>query len=490
MSISSRTYKAALAGLGVLCFCAAAQMQNRLNAERAQLGLTRLAPLENAPPMLAFTSVALGGFRGLIANALWMRATELQDEDKYFDMVQLADWITTLEPHFAQVWTDQAWNMAYNISVKFKDHEDRWHWVKRGFELLRDRGLPLNPDEPQLYRDLSWIFMHKIGQNLDDAHMRYKLRWAQEMQPLMTGGRPDFEALEHPKTPEEKERARKLRQVYKLDPAIMKKVDDQYGPFDWRLPDAHAVYWAEVFQRHTKPDDPTVDFLRRNIFQALRMDCFRGGALSPLVTNVTERNFMLWPNLDLVPKINAAYEKMISESPSNNFQNAHKNFLKEAVTLLYENGRVRQATYWFDYLKKTYANAFVGRQANISLEDYVIATETEDISETDMNRVNNSLAGLALREFQCQLQDNDDQAENYELMARRVWGAYNKKIGPVSDVRLKLFPWPDIKKRVLDELLAPKSPWIGPYDQAILRTKNNLPAPTAAAPPPPAAPAQ
>ena len=34
---------------------------------------TRLTALENAPPMLAFTTVALGGFRGLIANALWVR---------------------------------------------------------------------------------------------------------------------------------------------------------------------------------------------------------------------------------------------------------------------------------------------------------------------------------------------------------------------------------------------------------------------------------
>jgi hypothetical protein len=36
--------------------------------------------------------VALGGFRGLIVNALWIRASEMQDEDKFFEMAQLADW--------------------------------------------------------------------------------------------------------------------------------------------------------------------------------------------------------------------------------------------------------------------------------------------------------------------------------------------------------------------------------------------------------------
>ena len=51
-----------LAGVGWL--------QQSLNRDRDLLGLTRAEPLENAPPVLAFTTVALGGFRGLISNAL------------------------------------------------------------------------------------------------------------------------------------------------------------------------------------------------------------------------------------------------------------------------------------------------------------------------------------------------------------------------------------------------------------------------------------
>src|SRR5882724_3940528 len=105
-----------------------------LNRERATLGITRIEPLENAPPMLALTTQVLGGFRGLIANALWNRSTQLQDEGKYFEMVQLADWITKLEPRFVQVWLVQSWNMAYNISVKFTLPDDRWRWVQRGME--------------------------------------------------------------------------------------------------------------------------------------------------------------------------------------------------------------------------------------------------------------------------------------------------------------------------------------------------------------------
>ena len=57
-------------------------MLRGLNAERAALGLTRLKPLDNAPPMLAFTTVALGGFRGLIANYLWLRANQMQEQGR------------------------------------------------------------------------------------------------------------------------------------------------------------------------------------------------------------------------------------------------------------------------------------------------------------------------------------------------------------------------------------------------------------------------
>src|SRR5262245_66260152 len=108
----TKLYKAILLLLAAAFLVSVGMSQRYLNRRPDALDLTRVAPLENAPPMLAFTTVALGGFRGLIANALWIRANDLQEEDKYFEMVQLADWITTLQPHFTTVWVHQAWHMA------------------------------------------------------------------------------------------------------------------------------------------------------------------------------------------------------------------------------------------------------------------------------------------------------------------------------------------------------------------------------------------
>src|SRR3954463_940236 len=191
--MSLRLKKVLLLLLAALLLAGVSQVQKGMNRDREKLGLTRVEPLKNAPPVLAFTTVALGGFRGLISNALWMRASDLQEEDKFFEMAQLADWITKLEPHFVQVWLVQAWNMAYNISVKFKDYPDRWRWVEKGIELLRDDGLRYNPNETLLYRELAWFFQHKMGQNLDDAAVYYKQQWANEMAVVFANQKPNLD---------------------------------------------------------------------------------------------------------------------------------------------------------------------------------------------------------------------------------------------------------------------------------------------------------
>jgi hypothetical protein len=58
--------------LAAVLLFSSGQLEKSLNRDRAQLGLTISEPLQNAPPLLAFTTVALGGFRGLISNFLWI----------------------------------------------------------------------------------------------------------------------------------------------------------------------------------------------------------------------------------------------------------------------------------------------------------------------------------------------------------------------------------------------------------------------------------
>lgn len=188
-----RFYKIACCLVSLILVGASGILQSSLNRQRLDpaLGLTRVQKLDNAPPVLAFTTVALGSFRGIIANILWTRASKMQEEGRFFEMVQLSDWITKLHPHFSQVWVYQAWNMSFNISVRFADFVDRWRWVRRGIELLRDQGVQYNPKDVLIYRELAWQFQFKIGYDLDEAHRFCKMELYNEMNGVF-GGYPDM----------------------------------------------------------------------------------------------------------------------------------------------------------------------------------------------------------------------------------------------------------------------------------------------------------
>ncbi|MCP4262083.1 MAG: hypothetical protein GY774_31975 [Planctomycetes bacterium] len=143
---------------------------------------------ENLPPSLIIATVATGAFRGLVVDILWMRADKLKEEGQFFDARQLAELITILQPQFASVWEFHAWNMAYNISVAIPatQPDQRWQWVKNGYELLRDEAIDkYKLKKITLFRELGRIFQHKIGGVSDDAHKYYKLQMALELGPLL-----------------------------------------------------------------------------------------------------------------------------------------------------------------------------------------------------------------------------------------------------------------------------------------------------------------
>ncbi|MCC7407867.1 MAG: hypothetical protein IT442_07335 [Phycisphaeraceae bacterium] len=145
---------------------------------------------KDLPPEMAVLTAGLGSFRGLFVNVLWYRATKLQEEGRFYEADTLAQALTTLLPSSPQVWLFQAWNMAYNISVATYTPQERWDWVSKGVSLLRERGIRANPTSIVLYRELGWIFFHKIGERADDAHWYYKQQLCYEWEELL-GEPPD-----------------------------------------------------------------------------------------------------------------------------------------------------------------------------------------------------------------------------------------------------------------------------------------------------------
>jgi hypothetical protein len=454
-------------------------VQNSLNEDRYRMDLTRVEPLENAPPALAFTTVALGGFRGLISNALWMRASDLQEEDKFFEMAQLADWITKLEPHYVQVWLVQAWNMSYNISVKFKDYPDRWRWVKRGIVLLRDEGLRYNPNEVLIYRELGWQFQHKMGANLDDANMYYKQAWALEMTKLF-GGTPNIEEMIHPKTPDQERRARQLREEYKMDPEFMKQVNERYGPLEWRLPESHAIYWGakgleKAAENPTKVKADDLITLRRLIYQSMQLSFQRGN----LITNPFVRAFTFGPNLEIIPKVSAAYEEAAKEDVSNaeHILRAHRNFLRDAIYFLYVDNRVKDASFWFKHLCERYPNKTLldgkpdSLPGTLTLDEYAVARVQEDVGDTNArDRIKAIIEGLIANSYANLAEGRNDRAAGFALLAEKTRTVYESKTKTRKEA-LEIESMQEIKTLVLNRLLSTE-PEVWPYAmRATLRSK-------------------
>ena len=152
---------------------------NRVRKER-QL-LVDPDSIAGLPPDIALLG-KLGTFRALVIDYAAIRAENLKQEGKTYEALDLHKTICKLAPRFAKMWANAAWNMSYNISVMQYTPEARWQWVNNGIKILRDEGIPYNPRSSTLYRELTWIYWHKVGGYLDDHQMFYKRALAIEME--------------------------------------------------------------------------------------------------------------------------------------------------------------------------------------------------------------------------------------------------------------------------------------------------------------------
>ncbi len=179
-----RWVQSAAVVIAILCVIGSTLLVAPINKQRVDLQIVQESRFGDAPKY-ALLAASLGTFRGLAADFLWYRAEKLKGEGKLFEANTTAEWITTLQPRFGQVWVFQSWNMAYNISVLTHTPEERWDWVNKGIKILRDEGIVYNPRNIAIYRQLGWTFFHKIGQRTDDMNSYYKARLAEEWQELL-----------------------------------------------------------------------------------------------------------------------------------------------------------------------------------------------------------------------------------------------------------------------------------------------------------------
>lgn len=183
-------------------------------------------------------SAATGVFRAVAIDYLWIRAMGLRERGRFFEAQALARMVAELQPRLPSAWTFLANSLAYDVTAALPP-EERHPWVVAGLELLLGPGLERNPQSPAIYREIAWIFYHKIGLDSDDAGPLYRSELAR--------------AFEVPR--ESPERAA-LFERWRIDARALRAIEASWeAEFDLRAPHAHALYWAEVGLRTSRLED-------------------------------------------------------------------------------------------------------------------------------------------------------------------------------------------------------------------------------------------
>lgn len=453
---------------------------------------------------MTFTTVALGSFRGLVADLLWLRAGSLQEKGSYFEMVQLARWITDLQPTFSGATAYLAWNMAYNISVTCSSFEDRWRWVNEGIKLIRDQAIEYNPEDPVLYKELAWIFQHKLGNIMDDANLFYKNRLA-ILITNVAGIKPDWEAMaaapenerafmkEYPEDSRVWKAARAagfedyaaLYTAFKQpepvgaaagvpEPHRRRRGADEKAErlFSRRIPagaaqarpegdrrdqqrvrrdglacprSSQAIYWATMgIKRTPGHKDLSCD---RIITQSL-YEAFRSGRILMIDEQAFE-SITLVPNLKLVDavfdrfvKVQEIYEK---DNPMSTFRSARINFIKDAITTLYNYGSFSKAA---EYYKKLQAEE--PGTHKMPLEGFVMEQWAEEVRDASVKKASEIVSGLIFRSVYYLIYNDHDAAVANERMARYIYNKYQREMG--DQPRTSLPPYAEMKKAMVENL--------------------------------------
>jgi hypothetical protein len=521
---------------------AAGRLLKPIDAQREAMGVSAIKDTSGMPADVALTSAALGGFRGLAVDYFWIRAEMLRQEGRLYEANQLAHWICKLQPRFVRVWSFQAWNLAWNISVLTQTFKERWNWVYNGIKLLRDEGIPYNPKAVSLYRELGWIFFFKMGDFMDDYHLGYKRQWAWDMHRVLGEPPPDIQAegvesqllqilAERPveesgppvraqaasaeqaekwsdrsvqrvtdwfgrianapatwerlvadpqmaalarrceqagiqlrtrgaggligsavadeqvnteffdeyqtvltpsyrqqfdvqvgklvltpdakaladllKDPDAKDQMDRLLafmrryvlvNVYKLDPAWMLSLMKRFGPIDWRLPDAHGLYWSSYGVKQVEEygvtnveeffgPNTSLNTDRMMMFAFQRLTWKGRLFFEPNVEQVEHSVLDLLPDLRFVNATHKAYVATAHKyDPSagpiagEDFRDGHQNYLRDAIRFFYLYGQPDIAEYYYKYLRMNYRlrDGRINEDYMMPLADFVKDPEFTD----------------------------------------------------------------------------------------------------------------
>ena len=114
---------------------------------------------------------ALGGFRGLAANALMLQAHGAWEEQQWVRVRSSLELATLLQPRVAVFWDTASWHLAWNAAVAAERYSgetsetrrrlEARRWVEAGRSLL-ERGTKAVPERALLFQRLGDLYWQRL----------------------------------------------------------------------------------------------------------------------------------------------------------------------------------------------------------------------------------------------------------------------------------------------------------------------------------------
>jgi tetratricopeptide (TPR) repeat protein len=118
------------------------------------------------------TLAALGGFRGVAANFVWISLTMAWEEQQWTRVRTLAEFAVLLQPRVLFFWENGAWHLAWNASVSAQNYprpdstpnqrlRESRQWIEAGRDML-ERAIQANPEKPQIYMRMAELYQQRL----------------------------------------------------------------------------------------------------------------------------------------------------------------------------------------------------------------------------------------------------------------------------------------------------------------------------------------
>lgn len=252
-----------------------------------------------------------------------------------------------------------------------------------------------------------------------------------------------------------------LQEVYKLDAGKLAELTRIFGPMDFRLVDAHSLYWVnegliageETISTFTNDKVNTarlIFFSLRNLFHRNKL------TFEPYTDDINYAYINFSSDLNFIEPMHQAYlnyGQVLDPNPEPTgvgftFRSGHINFLQESIRLLYFAKREREAAHYYRYLRENYSqrpDGSIDPQYGKTLKEFVTDSFIESESYDSWRETRSAITVMLMNAYAELADGNVAQFRTSWSFARRIHKAYAEQRRDFTTDKMKFPPFPDMQ---------------------------------------------